>query len=312
MTVGAATMAAGFAVLEFNREAFAESVGVRPMLAGLLPMLGTRGNIPVLRVSVIAVIALALMLVAALTARRGAALALLGVVTIAMCGIRTHEALNTRLNSWEPTTQVQEIDELIPPDATLGVKFVHDADYPKVEWDDQRRRIQLYQFSLPDHLVLHDYGVDDSVGPYVFAPMEDSELTAAGAKVIWKDPKIQYALWQEPSPPRPIESRSVSTVSEDIDAFVVARRATASSGSSPPATVAGPGTPTPAMRVHPPGCWRGHPSGCSPTSNSCGSPSISSDRFLTRASGSRPRSAVQAARSAPRRWHSSMPTASPS
>jgi hypothetical protein len=201
--LGVTTMAAGYAVLEFNRESFASSVGVRPMLAGLMPMLGTRGNIPVLRVSIIAVIALALMLVAALSARRGAALAVLGVIAIALGGIRTHEALNTRLNSWEPTTRVREIDELIPPDATLGVKFVREAEYPKVDWDDQRRRIQLYQFSLPNHLVLRDRGVDDSVGPYVFAPVDDRELTAAGAKVIWKDPKIPYALWQEPTRPQP-------------------------------------------------------------------------------------------------------------
>ena len=203
VTLGAATIGAGYAVLEFNRDAFAESAGVRPMVAGLMPVLGTRGTIPVLRLSIVAVVVLVLVLAAALSTRRGAGLAALGVVALVGGGIRTHEALNTRLNSWEPTTQVREIDELIPPDATLGVKFVRDADYPKVEWDDQRRRIQLYQFSLPGHLVLRDSGVDDAVGPYVFAPVGDRELTAAGAKVIWKDPKIQYALWQEPTAPAP-------------------------------------------------------------------------------------------------------------
>ena len=203
VTLGAATIGAGYAVLEFNRDAFAESAGVRPMVAGLMPVLGTRGTIPVLRLSIVAVVVLVLVLAAALSTRRGAGLAALGVVALVGGGIRTHEALNTRLNSWEPTTEVREIDDLIPPDATLGVKFVREADYPKVEWDDQRRRIQLYQFSLPGHLVLRDRGVDDAVGPYVFAPVGDRELTAAGAKVIWKDPKIQYALWQEPTAPAP-------------------------------------------------------------------------------------------------------------
>ena len=203
VTLGAATIGAGYAVLEFNREAFAESVGVRPMVAGLMPILGTRGTIPVLRLSIVAVVVLVLVLAASLSTRRGAGLVALGVVALIGGGARTHEALNTRLNSWEPTTQVREIDELIPPDATLGVKFVRDADYPKVEWDDQRRRIQLYQFSLPGRRVLRDHGVDDAVGPYVFAPVGDRELTAAGAKVIWKDPKIQYALWQEPTAPTP-------------------------------------------------------------------------------------------------------------
>ena len=116
-------------------------------------------------------------------------------------GIRTHEGLNLRLNSWEPTTEVIAIDSLIPPDVTLGAKFVRDADHPKVSWDDQRRRIQLYQFSLPDHLVVRDHGSDDDVGPYVFAPVGDPEMVRVGATILWRDPRLQYALWREPDTP---------------------------------------------------------------------------------------------------------------
>jgi hypothetical protein len=129
-------------------------------------------------------------------------LAVVAGAFLAVGGIRTHDGLNTRLNSWQPTTEVAAIEDIVPPGEVLGVKFVRDADDPKVKWDDQRRRIQLYQFSLPDRLVVRDRGVDDTVGPFVFAPVGDPELAAAGAKVVWKDPRIMYALWEEPVSPR--------------------------------------------------------------------------------------------------------------
>jgi hypothetical protein len=198
VTVGGATVAAGAGVRAINGDAFAESAGVRPMISGLLPLMGTASGIDVLTISLGAVGVLATILACSFATRRGAGLAVLGIVLVTAAGVRTHEAINLRLNSWSPTTQVVAIDDLVPPDATLGVKFVRDADYPKVGWDDQRRRIQLYQFSLPDHLVLRDRGLDDDVGPYVFAPLGDPELEAAGATVVWRDPRIQYALWREP------------------------------------------------------------------------------------------------------------------
>ena len=44
--------------------------------------------------------------------------------------------MSIRLNSWEPATEVVAIDDLIPHDATLGFRFVREADKPGVSWDD--------------------------------------------------------------------------------------------------------------------------------------------------------------------------------
>ena len=88
-------------------------------------------------------------------------------------GVRTRDAMSLRLNSWEPATEVVAIDDLIPHDATIGFRFVREADKPGVTWDDQRRRAQLYQFALPHHPFERDRGIDDDVGPYVFAPTND-------------------------------------------------------------------------------------------------------------------------------------------
>lgn len=205
VAIASATIASGFAVDRINHETFSESVGVRAMIAGLLPVLGAGATIPTWWLTVAGVIGFAGALVAALATRRGIVLALAAVAAIAVGGVRTHDALNTRLNSWGVTTEVRDIEALVPPGATLAVKFVADAEHPKVGWDDQRRRAQLYQFSLPDHPFLRDRGLDDDVGPYVFAPLDDPSLDRAGATVIWRDPRLQYGLWVEPDPDDPAE-----------------------------------------------------------------------------------------------------------
>jgi hypothetical protein len=76
---------------------------------------------------------------------------------------------------------------------------VREADKPNVSWDDQRRRAQLYQFALPHHPFERDRGIDDDVGPYVFAPTNDKILRAAGGRVLWTDPKVKVSLWLEPA-----------------------------------------------------------------------------------------------------------------
>jgi hypothetical protein len=177
-----------------------KGVGVRPMIAGYAPVIGTANEIPAVKVTIWGMaLMLALLLLSALP-KRGVLLGLVGLAFLPVAGVRTHESLNTRLNSWEPAAQAAEIEDLVPPGAVLGVKFVPDSEHPKVKWDDQRRRLQMYQFALPDREVVRDSGVDDGVGPYVFAPIGDPELTRAGGKVLWKDPSIMYGLWQEPQP----------------------------------------------------------------------------------------------------------------
>ena len=112
-------------------------------------------------------------------------LAIIGIAFLVVGGIRTRDAMSIRLNSWQPATEVTAIDDIVPPDATLGFRFVLAADKPGVTWDDQRRRAQLYQFALPHHPFERDRGIDDDVGPYVFAPTNDKILKAAGGEILW-------------------------------------------------------------------------------------------------------------------------------
>jgi hypothetical protein len=196
-----AIVAASYGIEQVAGEALADSVGVRPMVAGLMPALGSRPDIDIVRVTIVSIILLAVFVVAALASRRGIALAIVAVPLLLIAGIRTRDALSLRLNSWAPSTAVVAIDELIPPDAPIGVRFVREKDKPNVTWDDQRRRAQLYQFALPHHRFDRDQGLDDDVGPYVFAPSNDKILREAGGEILWTDPKVKLSLWREPTSP---------------------------------------------------------------------------------------------------------------
>jgi hypothetical protein len=188
-------------VQHFDGQALSDSVGVRPMIAGLEPIVGKATSIDITRVAIVSLVFMAIFIVAALVSRRGFTLALIALAFLVVGGIRTRDAFSIRLNSWEPATEVTAIDDLIPPDATLGFRFVLAADKPGESWDDQRRRAQLYQFALPHHLFERDRGINDGVGPYVFAPTNDKILSAAGGKILWTDPKVKVSLWEEPSLP---------------------------------------------------------------------------------------------------------------
>jgi hypothetical protein len=199
--VAIAMVAASVGIHYVAGEALADSVGVRPMIAGLAPIIGSASSIDITRVTIVSLVLLVILVAAALASRRGVALALVALAFLVIGGVRTRDAMSMRLNSWEPSTEVVAIDDVIPHDATIGFRFVREADKPNVSWDDQRRRAQLYQFALPHHPFERDRGIDDDVGPYVFAPTNDKILRAAGGRILWTDPKVKVSLWLEPDVP---------------------------------------------------------------------------------------------------------------
>lgn len=203
IAVGGAIVGGGYGVVAAHGDALAGSVGVRPMIAGLLPYLGDRGTIPAVRLSVLAAIVLGVVLAATWFRDRR----WLAVLTLVLAGVvgwsgwRAHHALGIRLNTWQAADAVREVDaeHLIPAGADIGFRFVPDADKPAANVTEQRRRAQLYQMYLPDHEFLRDRGTDDAVGPYVFAPVDDPEMREAGATELWRDPRVKIALWREPA-----------------------------------------------------------------------------------------------------------------
>jgi hypothetical protein len=207
--VAASIVASGFAVDRLHGDAIRERYGVRGMIAGLLAFVDGGDTLDVWRTSLISAgLLVAMMTIVTLAhlpgiprpARRAvlALGAVLGVATIGFAATRTDRIADLRLNGWAVAAAVTEVDALLPSGATVAVRPVPSSQDPGVEWVSQRQRYQLYQLYLPERTFLRDRGVDDDVGPFVFAPLDDSDLLDAGATVIWRDPNIRIGLWEEP------------------------------------------------------------------------------------------------------------------
>jgi hypothetical protein len=208
--VAGAIVVSSVAIERIDGDALRDSVGVRAMIAGLMAVVGTHRSIALVPLTLAAVAVLVALVLLSVAPRLRPALAVAAIALLGVAGVRTHSAMSLRLNSWQPATEVVAIDAIIPRDAPIGFRFVPASDHPRVSWDDQRRRAQLYQFALPGHRFERDRGIDDGVGPYVFAPAGDPVMKAAGATVLWTDPKVQEALWLEPAEPKAEKASALS------------------------------------------------------------------------------------------------------
>ncbi len=207
---GASILGLGFAVDLLHGDAIRERYGVRGMIAGLLPYVDGGNTLDVWRASLVsAAIFVAVIGIARLAAAERlpakAVPAVLGlgavftVALLAVAAVRTEEVADLRLNGWTVAAAVTAVDAIVPPGEPLGVRPVPNSRDPVVKWVPQRQRFQLYQLFLPERSFVRDRGVDDDVGPYVFAVLDDPELLEAGARVVWRDPGLRIGLWQEPA-----------------------------------------------------------------------------------------------------------------
>lgn len=195
------TVGTGALVAVFDGEAMADSVGVRPMIAGFLPIVGTS---PDLNPWLLTGAGVGGSLVVFWLLRRRSLVRFtvtLTVVLLVIGGYRTHNALATRLNSWAKAGAVVEIDQIVGPDVPLAFRFVPDGDKPAAPWVEQRRRGLLYQVYLPNHAFERDREVGDGGSPYVFAPIDDPDLIENEATLVWKDPTVKVGLWVEQGAP---------------------------------------------------------------------------------------------------------------
>ncbi len=200
----AATMVAALAVLQLWRGDELGADGTTPaMILGIRPYLVRDLTIDPVAVTVAALGVLAVVALAACAARRARrpSLALLALVPLLLvAGLRTREDVDRNLNSWAlPDAARRELHEVLPPGQPVRMRIVPTRDRPAAAYTDQRLRSMLYQFYLPENALSVD-GTDGntSSSPFVFAPLGDDVLEAAGAVVVWRDPTVPMALWREP------------------------------------------------------------------------------------------------------------------
>jgi len=201
-----ALVAAGWGVDRLHGDFIEERYGVRGMIAGILAYVDDTDTLHIWRTTLI-VTALTLLMFAFVVLAGWAGSGRSGVLAVAatlalvlgVVGVqRTKDVADLRLNGWEASGPVREVDELVPPGVPLAVRTIPSSQDPVVSWTTQRQRYQVYQFFLTDRIVLRDRGLDDDIGPYVFAPLRTPDLVEAGAELLWTDPSVRIGLWREP------------------------------------------------------------------------------------------------------------------
>jgi hypothetical protein len=175
---------------------------LRPMVIGVVAFVRT-GRLAVWDVTAAAALVMVVGLAVVAVVRAGRlrqAAALVLVAALLVVGYRrTQPALDGALNAWAGARAVEEVrGTLLPPGEPVRGRFVTDSS---VRRGAQRLRATLYEFYLPENPMYVDGRVPDGRWtPYVFAPLDDAELRAAGAEVVWRDPEVAVGLWLEPAP----------------------------------------------------------------------------------------------------------------
>lgn len=198
--VAALTLLTGLIVAFRSGDVLASDVGLRMMVPGLLPYIGGADGVPVLRITLVATLAIGAIALAARTApmrRRAvpAALALMAAsaVLLGWSAVRIHDAQAHSLNSWAIGAEAAEIDALVGPGEPIGIVFARDANE---ELLDQRIRYQLYQLYLPDHPFVWERHRSALQQRFVLGPSVWRPFTESGYEIRWRDPDKRIALWE--------------------------------------------------------------------------------------------------------------------
>lgn len=174
---------------------------VRSMVLGLLAHVGN-GTVDVRSVtSVAAALALAVTVGAVALGVRARAPALAGVAALLLVigHVRAQPVVDAGLNTWADASAVQDVRGALLPDGQIIRSRIGASS--RVSTGEQRLRVKLYQFYLPDNALYLDGALPDGAwSPYVFAPLDDQALVDAGAAVVWSDPAVAIGLWVERAP----------------------------------------------------------------------------------------------------------------
>lgn len=190
---GLVTLLAGAAMWGLRADELRESNGLEPMILAIQPFVDGRPTIPLVRITLLALAAVAALVVAALARRPwvvGGVVALLLVVG----ALRTEDVLN---NGWNGSGGLQKVSELADPGEPLAGGAPVDYYLPAAS--NSTGRLMLYQWYLPDSdFTVVAQPLAQASSPYVFADLDTPDLVDADAEVVWRDPIKAVALWLRP------------------------------------------------------------------------------------------------------------------
>jgi hypothetical protein len=199
--IGATTVATAVFVHLAHGSELREGIGLRMMIPGILAANGPPTAVRVLLATLVGVAALAALTLACRPPTGIRRLVVgLGVVALVLgaAGVRTHDLLDERLNGWARDATLRDVPAAeLPPGSTIEVRFVPDREGPSASYVVQRQIVQAMQFHRPD---LRFVG-EGRAGTYLVAtPLDDPEMLAADAVLVWSDPVAEFALYRLPDP----------------------------------------------------------------------------------------------------------------
>lgn len=197
LTVGVAGVTAGLGlVLHSTRGDQLSGDGtIEPMVLGLQGFFGSTPTIPVLAISALAIATGSMVTLVARTRPAVGTVALPVVLSalLVVGWINTSAVLDER---WNGDADVESIARLRSRQLTDGVavEYLLPAD------SNSTGRMMLYQFHLPETpFVVVDHVGGPSRRRPVFAPVDDPDLRALGARLVWRDPARPIGLWIRPT-----------------------------------------------------------------------------------------------------------------
>ena len=188
----------GVVVAFRHGDVLAADVGLRMMVPGLLPYIGSGDGVPVLTITAIVTMWLgALALVIGLANPRrvpSGVIVVVAALVLTGAAVRVHDAQATYLNTWAIGDDLAEVDALLPPDESVGVVMRREAFTPS--YVEQRQRFAVYQLFLPDHEFVWERTPGRYRTRFVMAPTRVPALRDAGYSIVWYDPVKPMALWE--------------------------------------------------------------------------------------------------------------------
>jgi hypothetical protein len=161
------------------------------MILGLQPFATSATSIDVVRISIwAAVLTLCVAGLAIAVRGRWRSPAVAGAVSVLlMLGwVRTDRLID---RTWDDSGDGSAVAELrvLTDDV--------DVDFYLPPGSTSTNRMMLYQFHLPrtEFTVVND-PVDGATSPYVFARVTGDGFAEADARLVWRDPRGRYGLWE--------------------------------------------------------------------------------------------------------------------
>lgn len=188
----------GGALWFLRRNVLDDSNGLEPMILGLQPFITSSSSIDVIRISLwAAALTMTLAGLVVVIRRRPArhrawsAVALVTVGVFVVVGaMRTATILDVFWDNSGDASAVVQLRQTVLGDGAP-------VDFYLPPGSTTTNRMMLYQFHLPrtEFTVVND-PTAGATSPYVFARVDEEAIVESGARLIWRDPRGRYGLWE--------------------------------------------------------------------------------------------------------------------